>query len=204
MKAKFFIISIFSIVLFFMTAHSSYAQGSLELYLPIDYIELPGNEIEPSGDVWECNILSNQGVTRATIEAAITNALDDPDISAFISAMELTSWEQNIEGEISITFTANTTGDVREITIFCGSNEYPLSQSFIGSPLYSLSANKQTIAKGESVIFTLSGSVDYAKYILLKGGVQYGYPVPGSGNAITFSAEGDGDGTGGGLLRHNG
>ena len=168
------------------------SMSTIEVQLPFDYIELHGDEINPNGDVWVCRVMSNQGVNRSTIESYIDNALSDADISSIISSIELGEWSQNVEGEITITFTANTTGEERELTLICGSSSYPLTQGCMTSPIYTLTVNKSTIAKGERITLTLSGSVDYAKYTLYKDGIQYGYPKIGSGSAITFTAYGEG------------
>ena len=193
MKTKRYLIKLFVLLLFFLpAAMSTYAQGSLEVHLPFDYIELPGDEIDPSGDVWVCRVLSNQGVSRSTIESALSTALADPEISAIITSIELTEWEQNMEGEISITFSSNISGEERGVTLVCGVNEYPLTQDCLGSPVYTLTVNKSVIAKGERIVLTLSGSVDYAKYAIYKDGLQEGFPEVGTGGAMTFVAEGEG------------
>lgn len=188
MNRRFVVLAVFLLSFF----GASYAQGTPQVDLPLDAIELPDDEIDPSGDTWLCSVISYQGVTRATIESAIAAALEDEDVAAIISSIELTEWDQNTEGVLSITFTANTTGDDRAVTIVCGYNSYPLTQGCMQSPVYTLTAAKTTVAKGERITFTLSGSVDYAKYALFKNNIQCGFPQIGTGGTMTFAGEGDG------------
>lgn len=185
------IVATFISILLFSNA---YSQGSAVVYLPIDYIEFPSSIILPNGDEWVCNISSNSGVTLSNINNAIAQAMEDNLVSEIISSMEVIEWSWNIEGSIRITFNPNTSGECREITFMCGNNDYPLTQNFISSPTFSLSSNKTILAKGESAILTLSGSVNYAKYALYRNNTMVpGSLIIGSGQQITFKVSEPGE-----------
>ena len=160
----------------FMPGTTLSAQSSqFEITISIDYIDEQEIYLSPNGETAVIHILSNNGFNAATLISSIENQIAYNGAEDWITEVFLTNQEGIYEADLNLTFAANNSSEMREVTITASNASAVIYQDIHTPNVYTLLPNVSALylLHGGKNALILSSSDGFASYRLLKDSLGY-------------------------------